>query len=102
MQIAAAETGYRIWGVDNVIYGPVEMPTLVSWIKEQRVTSDTWIYSERDAGWNRAAKIPDFQLFFKGKRPESAPAAGVRRRGGFRGGRCAMEARRPTPGPGPE
>ena len=77
MQVAAAETGYRIWGADNVIYGPVEMPTLVSWIKEQRVTGDTWIYSERDAGWNRAAKIPDFQLFFKAKRPESAPAAGV-------------------------
>ena len=75
MQVAAAETGYRIWGVDNVIYGPVEMPTLVSWIKEQRVTGDTWIYSERDAGWNRAARIPDFQLFFKSKRPEVPQAA---------------------------
>src|SRR5687768_16163149 len=73
MQPATADAGYRIWAVDNVVYGPVEMPTLVSWIKEQRVTSDTWIFSEKDAGWQRAGKIPDFQLFFKTK-PASAPA----------------------------
>jgi CRP/FNR family transcriptional regulator, cyclic AMP receptor protein len=62
-----ADTGYRIWAVDNVIYGPVEMPTLVSWIKDQRVTSDTWIFSDKDAGWQRAGKMPDFQLFFKAR-----------------------------------
>jgi hypothetical protein len=67
MQSATPDAGYRIWAVDNVVYGPVEMPTLVSWIQEQRVTSDTWIFSEKDSGWQRAGKIPDFQLFFKAR-----------------------------------
>jgi hypothetical protein len=67
MQPITADTAYRIWAVDNVVYGPVEMPTLVSWIQEQRITSDTWIFSEKDSGWQRAGKIPDFQLFFKAR-----------------------------------
>lgn len=73
MQPQKTETGYRIWAVDDVVYGPVEMPTLISWIKEERVTSDTWVFSEKDAGWNRAGSMPDFQLFFR-SRP-SADAA---------------------------
>jgi hypothetical protein len=24
--------GYKIWAVDGVVYGPVELPTLVSWV----------------------------------------------------------------------
>src|SRR5436309_1001100 len=28
------KTGFKIWAVDNVVYGPVELPTLVSWVKE--------------------------------------------------------------------
>lgn len=35
--------GYKIWGADNVVYGPVELPTLVTWIQEERVLADTWV-----------------------------------------------------------
>ena len=40
MDSATAAT-FRIWGVDNVIYGPVELPVLVGWIKEERVDYTT-------------------------------------------------------------
>ena len=59
------KTGFKIWAVDNVVYGPVELPTLVSWVKEDRVTSDTWIYSEANDGWHKAARVPELQMFFR-------------------------------------
>jgi hypothetical protein len=39
----AART-YRVWGIDYVAYGPVELPTLVNWIKQERVIGDNWIF----------------------------------------------------------
>jgi hypothetical protein len=65
--------GFKIWAVDNQIYGPVELPVLVGWIKDERVTADTWIFSERDDHWQKAAKVPELQMFFHKK---EAPAAG--------------------------
>src|SRR5687767_7355003 len=60
------KTGFKIWAVDNVVYGPVELPTLVSWVKEDRVTADTWIYSEVADAWNKARNVPELQMFFRG------------------------------------
>jgi hypothetical protein len=37
-------TGFNIWGEDHAVYGPMELPLLVDWVKEQRVTADTWIF----------------------------------------------------------
>lgn len=58
-------TGFKIWAVDNVVYGPVELPTLVSWVKEDRVTADTWIYGEAADAWNKARNVPELQMFFR-------------------------------------
>jgi CRP/FNR family transcriptional regulator, cyclic AMP receptor protein len=58
-------TGFKIWAVDNIVYGPVELPVLISWVKEDRVTRDTWIYSEAKDCWNKACQVPELQMFFK-------------------------------------
>jgi hypothetical protein len=58
-------SGFKIWAVDNVVYGPVELPTLVSWVKEDRVTAETWIYSETSDAWHKASKVPELQMFFR-------------------------------------
>lgn len=58
-------TGFKIWAVDNVVYGPVELPLLVSWVKEDRVTADTWIYAEAADAWNKARNVPELQMFFR-------------------------------------
>lgn len=63
--------GYQIWAVDGVVYGPVELPTLVEWIKDERVVADTWIYQEEADSWQKASQIPDLQMFF---RPRSTPS----------------------------
>lgn len=61
-------TGFKIWAIDNIVYGPVELPTLVSWVKEERVTSDTWIYGESADKWHKAKDVPELQMFFRGNK----------------------------------
>jgi CRP-like cAMP-binding protein len=50
----AAGTSYKVWGADQAVYGPVELPALLAWVKDERVTPATWIYSEREDAWRRA------------------------------------------------
>ena len=66
--------GYKIWAVDNVVYGPVELPTLVSWVKDERVTSSTWVYIEKDDCWQKASEISELRMFFQKKKEGSAGA----------------------------
>jgi len=68
-------TGFKIWAVDNVVYGPVELPVLVSWVKEERVTAATWIFSEKEDAWYRASAVPELQMFFA-RRQTAQPAPG--------------------------
>jgi CRP-like cAMP-binding protein len=63
--------GYHTWGIDNTAYGPVELPALVQWIKDERVLADTWIFVERDNGWFKAADVPELKMFFRRKYPHA-------------------------------
>jgi hypothetical protein len=67
-------TGFKIWAVDNIVYGPVELPLLVSWVKEERVTRDTWIYAEAADAWRKACQVPELQMFFRSGAPTAGPA----------------------------
>jgi hypothetical protein len=67
-------TGFKIWGADDVVYGPVELPVLVDWIKDERIVADTWIYSEATDTWQKAAKAPDLGMFFRGRGGDGAAA----------------------------
>jgi len=57
--------GYSIWGVDKVVYGPVDLPMLVNWVQEERVTADSWIYLQDTDAWQKAAHIPELKMFFQ-------------------------------------
>jgi hypothetical protein len=59
-------SGYIIWGADQTDYGPVELPVLISWIKDERVTADTWIFLQRSDSWEKASHVPELQMFFHG------------------------------------
>ncbi|HXJ76753.1 MAG TPA: cyclic nucleotide-binding domain-containing protein [Candidatus Dormibacteraeota bacterium] len=67
--------GFKIWAVDGVVYGPVELPTLVGWVKEERVTATTWVYSEQHDAWRKAAEVPELRMFYRPKNAAGAPAA---------------------------
>ena len=65
--MASSDTGYIVWGLDQTAYGPVELPGLVGWVKDDRVTADTWIYAARDGSWQKASQVPELQMFFRSK-----------------------------------
>jgi hypothetical protein len=67
-----SETGFTVWGSDQATYGPVELPTLVAWIKDERVTAETWIYVGQTGAWQKAADVPELQLFFRPRKREAA------------------------------
>jgi CRP-like cAMP-binding protein len=46
------------------VYGAVELPTLVEWVKDERVTADTWIFCEADQSWRKAAQMEELRMFF--------------------------------------
>src|SRR5690242_7603173 len=60
---------FKILGSDDVIYGPVELPLLVNWVKEERVRGDTWIYAADRDGWQKAAEVSELRMFFKDSNP---------------------------------
>src|SRR5688572_11186908 len=66
---------YLAWGADNIAYGPVELPGLVSWIKLGRVTADSWVFKEKDGTWSRASDLPELKVLFKSKLPPAAEAS---------------------------
>jgi hypothetical protein len=74
MQSDTIGAGFSIWAADNQVYGPVELPTLVAWVKDERVTAATWVFSEKDDAWSKAATVPELAMFF---RPKSAAGAGA-------------------------
>lgn len=82
MALAAhpSTSGFKVWGLDDVVYGPVELPTLVSWVKDERIHGETWVYNEARDSWRKAKELPELQLFFEQSettfhpaRPEPSP-----------------------------
>ncbi len=55
---------YFIWGLDDAPYGPVELPALIGWIRDERVLPDTWIFSRLAGNWQRAADLPELRRSF--------------------------------------
>lgn len=58
---------FRTWGNDNIAYGPVELPGLVNWVRQGRVSRNTWVFSENKGEWSRAEAMPELKMFFKSK-----------------------------------
>jgi len=67
MASVSTNTDFIIWGGDHTAYGPVELPALISWIQDGRVTADTWVYAGKNGSWSKASQVSDLQLFFQPK-----------------------------------
>jgi CRP-like cAMP-binding protein len=75
MASSSPEMRFRIWAVDNIVYGPVDLPTLISWARDERVTSDTWVFTDEDTGWHRAGEITELAtaVNWGSRDPEALP-----------------------------
>jgi CRP-like cAMP-binding protein len=71
----STSVNYRAWGLDNIAYGPVELPGLVTWIKQGKVRADSWVFREKDSTWARASELTELKVLFKSKLPPAAAAA---------------------------
>jgi len=67
-------SGYRIWAVDDIVYGPVELPALIEWVQDERVLATTWVYQLASDAWCQAGKLPELSMFF-GQTADAAPTA---------------------------
>lgn len=56
---------FKIWGVDQAVYGPVELSTLITWIQDDRVTPETWLFDCRREAWHKAAALPELISVFR-------------------------------------
>ena len=64
MQGEQTDNRYFIWGIDESSYGPVDLATLVNWIKDERVLPDTWVFARAESNWRQARDIPEIKMFF--------------------------------------
>ncbi|TAK94381.1 MAG: cyclic nucleotide-binding domain-containing protein [Verrucomicrobia bacterium] len=64
MSAKASDNGFFVWDPNHTAHGPVELPILVSWVKAGRVKAGTWVFVKQSAVWERAADVPELQLFF--------------------------------------
>jgi CRP-like cAMP-binding protein len=62
-QLALSNT-YKVWAADDMIYGPVELTTLIQWVQERRVLADTWLHSHKDRSWRQAGDFETLRPHF--------------------------------------
>ena len=70
-----AKSGFKVWAVDDVVYGPVDIMTLIQWIKEERVLHNTWIFSVANEKWTKAGAVSELASLFAivSKQPHTGP-----------------------------
>jgi hypothetical protein len=65
---------FRVWGADSIAYGPVELPTLEDWVRQERVLPGTWVFADNRGDWTRASEMTELRTLFKSKAPGGGTA----------------------------
>jgi len=58
------EDYFMVWGTDQAAYGPVEIETLKQWVRDRRVTAESWIFAGKTGSWQRAKKLAELKAMF--------------------------------------
>ncbi len=61
MTTIATEPAYKVWAVDDVVYGPVSQSVVLEWIAEQRIVAGMWLYPMASKKWLKAGDLPELQ-----------------------------------------
>jgi CRP-like cAMP-binding protein len=64
MQVDSSAAVFKVLSSDNLIYGPIDLPTLVQWVQERRVQRETWVLLETSNDWVAAGSISALQPEF--------------------------------------
>lgn len=60
----AVPAGFKVLALDDVCYGPVDLPALVEWVKDERVVANSWILCLTDQRWLLASHLPGLRELF--------------------------------------
>ena len=66
---------YRVWALDDVIYGPVPLDSLRAWIRDERIHSGSWIFCERTRRWQQAGEVTGLRELFYVPESDATTAA---------------------------
>src|ERR1051326_1760539 len=64
---------YKVLASDNVLYGPIDMPTLIQWTTDERILPETWIMRVIDNAWVPAGLMSDLRPHFSKAASEGGP-----------------------------
>jgi CRP-like cAMP-binding protein len=64
MQLDSPDAVFKVLSSDNLIYGPIDLATLVQWVRERRVRRESWVYWETAKNWVAAGAITALQPEF--------------------------------------
>ena len=77
----AQVASFKVWALDDVVYGPVELEELRGWARDERVSAESWIYCVTTRRWSTALELPGLrELFVCDTEPAAAVRPGVLRR----------------------
>jgi hypothetical protein len=75
MNLGSAES-FKVWAEDDSAYGPVDVATLIQWIEDDRVFPETFLQSQSDLCWRRAADIEALREKFPAAAGSGIPVGG--------------------------
>ncbi len=64
---------YKVWAMDDVVYGPIQPDAMRQWIAELRVLPDMWVYPTDILKWVHAKELDEFAADFR-RQPAAKPA----------------------------
>lgn len=65
MSKAFSQEGFTVW-MDNLKpQGPMDLTVVISRVKSEQIVAGTWIFDSRNATWERAANVPELQMYFQ-------------------------------------
>jgi hypothetical protein len=61
---APPSAGFRVLALDDMVYGPVDLAVVQDWIRDERVTSATWVHCVATRKWFLASEHPELRALF--------------------------------------
>jgi hypothetical protein len=58
-------TTYKVLASDKLLYGPIDLPTLIQWTMDERVLPETWVFRAPDNKWIPADFVSDLKPYFQ-------------------------------------
>jgi CRP-like cAMP-binding protein len=66
---------FRVWDGSNHVSEPVELPPLVTMVRQHKIAPSHWIYEEHNQQWRSAGDIPELKPLFQKPPARTSPSA---------------------------